>query len=60
MIRYRSFAKTHLQRSYSEDELTCALSKAGFAVIRSYDAFTRDPVRADSERIQYLAIKEEA
>lgn len=58
--QFDRFTETHLQRSYSEDELTCALSKAGFAVIRSYDAFTRDPVRADSERIQYLAIKEEA
>ena len=56
--QYDRFQETHLQRSYTEEELKKALLKAGFGDVRAYDAFTRDPVRKDSERIQFAAIKE--
>lgn len=57
--QYDRFTESHLQRAHSEDELNAALQKAGFSTVRSFDAFTRDPVKPDSERIQYLAIREE-
>ncbi|MBQ6333344.1 MAG: class I SAM-dependent methyltransferase [Clostridia bacterium] len=56
--QYDRFTETHLQRAYTVDELTKALKKAGFANVHAYDAFTRDPVKRDSERIQFVAIKE--
>ena len=58
VTQYDRFQETHLQRSYTEEELKKALLKAGFVDVRTYDAFTRDPVRKDSERIQFAAIKE--
>ena len=56
--QYDRFTETHLQRSYTVDELRKALGKAGFTDIRAYDAFTRNPVKRNSERIQFAAIKE--
>ncbi len=56
--QYDRFTETHLQRSYTVDELRKALGEAGFTDIHAYDAFTRDPVKRNSERIQFTAIKE--
>ncbi len=55
---YDRFSESHLQRSHSVDELTKSLAEAGFTKVSVYDAFTRDPVRPYSERIQFAAIKE--
>ena len=54
---WRRHAERHLQRAYSEDELRILLTQNGFEVIGVYDAFSRDPVRPDSERIQFAARK---
>lgn len=56
--QYDRFSETHLQRAYSEKELTELLIEAGYSDIHAYDAFTRDPVKPDSERIQFAARKE--
>ena len=56
--QYDRFAETHLQRAYTAQELTALLSEAGFFGIEAFDAFTREPVRTDSERIQFAARKE--
>lgn len=56
--QYDRFTETHIQRAYTADELTRTLRKTGFTNIRIYDAFTRDPARRDSERIQFVAVKE--
>ncbi|MBQ1631456.1 MAG: class I SAM-dependent methyltransferase [Clostridia bacterium] len=58
-VHYDRFHETHLMRAHAEEELDAALKNAGFANIQKYDAFTRDPVKPDSERIQYAAVKEE-
>ena len=55
---YGRFEETHLQRAHSEDELKQALHTAGFDAVQAYDAFTRDPVQPTSERIQFVAKKE--
>ena len=56
--QYDRFAETHLQRAYTEQELTDLLTEAGFSDVQAFHAFTREPVRADSERIQFAARKE--
>lgn len=53
--RYERFSETHVQRAYSQRELTNALARAGFCDIRVYEAFTRDEPRKESERLQYVA-----
>lgn len=52
---WRRHAEQHLQRAYSEEELRILLTQNGFEVIGVYDAFSRDPVKPDSERIQFAA-----
>lgn len=54
---YRRFDETHVQRAHSVEELDAWLTEAGFAVLEKYEAFTRNPPRADSERIQWVAQK---
>ena len=55
---YDRFSETHLQRSHTVEELTGLLQTAGFTDIRAMHAFTREPAKADSERIQFAARKE--
>lgn len=57
--QYDRFTETHLQRAHSEGDLVRALSQAGFSEIRTFDAFTREPVKTDSSRIQFAAIRGE-
>lgn len=52
---YHRYTETHYQRSYSLEEIQTALQKAGLTFLAAYDAFTREPVKADSERIYILA-----
>ena len=56
--RYRRFDETHIQRAHTDAELQMELIRAGFSVCGKYDAFTRNPPRADSERIQWAAKKQ--
>ena len=55
--QYDRFTETHRQRAHSAEEIRAALKRAGFVNVKSYDAFTRDPVKANSERIQFAAIR---
>ncbi|MBQ9832402.1 MAG: class I SAM-dependent methyltransferase [Clostridia bacterium] len=52
---YERFSETHIQRAYTQDELSELLQKAGFKDISVYDAFTKDEPRTDSERLQFVA-----
>lgn len=54
---YRKFEETHFQRCYSLDEVKAAAEAAGMEFVTAYDAFTKDPVKEDSERI-YVILKE--
>ena len=56
--QYDRFSEVHLQRAYTEEELTALLKAAGFTDIRTYRAFTRQHVKADTERIQFAARKD--
>lgn len=51
----RKFQEMHYQRAYSLAEVKAALEVAGMEFVAAYDAFTRNPVRRDSERMYIIA-----
>ena len=52
---YRKYHETHYQRAYSLEEIREALEEAGMEFVAAYDAFTKEPPKADSERIYVVA-----
>lgn len=52
---YRKYREDHYQRAYSLEEVKTALEEAGMEFMASYHAFTREGVKADSERIYVIA-----
>ena len=52
---YRKYEETHFQRAYELDTIKQLLMEAGMEFVAAYDAFTREPVREDSERIYVIA-----
>ena len=56
---YRKYEETHYQKAYSLEKINELLAEAGMEFIDAYDAFTRNPVKEDSERIYILAREKE-
>lgn len=54
---YRKFEETHFQRCYDLEEVKTAAKEAGMEFVAAYDAFTKNPVKEDSQRM-YLIFKE--
>jgi len=54
---YRRGNEVHIQRAHTENEITGWLKDCGFGEVFAYDAFTQLPVKPDSERIQFVAVK---
>lgn len=52
---YRKYEETHYQRAYELETIKRLLAEAGMEFVAAYDAFTRETVREDSERIYVLA-----
>ena len=52
---YRKYEETHYQRVYDLDTVKHLLKEAGMQFVAAYDAFTKEPVREDSERIYIIA-----
>ena len=52
---YRKYEETHFQRVYDLDTVKDLLQEAGMEFVAAYDAFTKEPVKADSERIYIIA-----
>ena len=52
---YRKYEETHFQRAYELETVKRLLKAAGMEFVAAYDAFTREPVRNDSERIYVIA-----
>ena len=52
---YRRFEETHYQRAYELETVKHLLEQAGLEFVAAYDAFTREPVKEDSERIYVIA-----
>ena len=56
---YRKYEETHYQRGYELEKIKALLEQAGLAFVDAYDAFTRQPPKADSERIYVIAKEQE-
>ena len=56
---YRKYEETHFQRVYELETVKRLLKEAGLMFVAAYDAFTKEPVREDSERIYIIAIEQE-
>lgn len=52
---YRKYEETHFQRVYDLDTVKQLLEEAGMEFVAAYDAFTKEPVKEDSERIYIIA-----
>lgn len=52
---YRKYQETHYQRAYELETIKQLLKEAGMEFVAAYDAFTREPVKQDSERIYIIA-----
>ncbi len=52
---YRKYEETHYQKVYDLDTVKCLLEEAGMEFVAAYDAFTKEPVKEDSERIYIIA-----
>lgn len=52
---YRKYEEFHEQRGYDPEVIRHLLEEAGMRFVTAYDAFTRNPVRPDSERIYVIA-----
>lgn len=56
---YRKYEETHYQKGYELETVKALLQKTGLKFVAAYDAFTRQPVRTDSERIYIIAQEQE-
>lgn len=54
---YTRFEETHLQRAYTQAELTAALHQAGFEKVEVYEAFTLNAPGEKTERLQFAAYR---
>ncbi len=52
--RFRKYEETHYQRAYELSEVKRMIEEAGMEFVSCYDAFTRQPPRADSERVYFI------
>lgn len=52
---YRKYEETHFQRGYELSHIKELLGLAGMEFVAAYDAFTREPVAEDSERMYVIA-----
>lgn len=52
---YRKYEETHFQRGYELKQVRMLLEQAGLEVLAVFDGFTREPVRADSQRVTIVA-----
>ena len=53
--RYDRYMENHLQRAYPRDRVKELIAEAGLEFVTAYDAFTREPVKAESERVYVIA-----
>jgi len=53
--RYDRYMENHLQRAYPLDRVKELIEEAGLEFVTAYDAFTSEPVKAESERVYVIA-----
>lgn len=54
---YQRFEETHCQRAWELEEIKDIINEAGMEFVTAYDAFTKNPAAANSERI-YVVVRE--
>ncbi|MBQ9579755.1 MAG: methyltransferase domain-containing protein [Lachnospiraceae bacterium] len=52
---YRKYEEVHYQKAYDIEEVEELIEKSGLKLLAVYDAYTRDKVREDSERVIFIA-----
>ncbi|MCR5345976.1 MAG: methyltransferase domain-containing protein [Lachnospiraceae bacterium] len=52
---YRKYEEVHYQKAYDIEEVEELIEKSGLKLLAVYDAYTRDKVRKDSERVIFIA-----
>lgn len=52
---YRKYQETHYQHAYELDTVIKLLEQAGMEFVTAYDAFSKEAVKPDSERIYVIA-----
>ena len=52
---YQRFEETHCQRAWDLDEIKDMIDEAGMEFVIAYDAFSKNPLTPDSERIYVIA-----
>lgn len=52
---YRKYEETHYQRAYELETVKKLLEQAGMEFVAAYDAFSKEAVKEDSERIYVIA-----
>ena len=55
--KYTRFDERHVQRAHELKAILAALERAGFHIVGVYNAFTTEPPKDNSERIQLVARK---
>lgn len=57
--KYDRYEETHVQRAYAIDEVKELLEQAGLKFLKCFDAFTRNEPNDTSERVYFIATREE-
>ena len=53
--RFQRFQEVHYQKSYDLETIQGLLADAGLEFVAAYDAYTKEPVREDSEKMLVIA-----
>lgn len=53
--KYKRFYEEHLQRGHNTEELLAALKKSGFSKLETYDGFSFNQPKVDSQRVVFVA-----
>lgn len=53
--RFQRFQEVHYQKSYDLDTIKRLLEEAGLVFVAAYDAYTKEPVAEDSEKVLIVA-----
>ena len=53
--RYQRFQEAHYQRCYELDVIRTFLEEAGLEFIAAYDAYTKEPISEESEKVLFIA-----
>lgn len=51
---YEKCVEEHYQRAYSVDKIRKMIEKSGMELVAVYDAYTKNPPKADSERLTFI------